>query len=298
MLVSDQAHATVGTALSLAGIGTSAVHVIPTDGQGRLDVEHLAALLRHQPGPTIICAQAGNVNSGAFDPFDRIADLTEGHHAWLHVDGAFGLWANASPRYRRLLAGVERADSWTVDAHKWLNVPYDSGMVVVRDQHRHQGLKRARCAYAGPATPDHRDGSSWVPENSRRARAFVLYATLATLGRAGVADLVDRCCGAAAHLARRAADIPHCQVLNDVVLNQVLLRFDPPGVTDPTAFHEQLADAVCSGGVSWLATTRWRNESALRISVSNWSTTAVDVDRTIEAMQAAVRAVHKVADHG
>lgn len=288
VLVGEQAHGTVGAALAFAGIGTDAVTAIPTDGQGRLDAVELGALLRRRPGPTIVCAQAGNVNSGAFDDFDAIADLTSAHGAWLHVDGAFGLWAAASPRYRHLTVGVDRADSWTIDAHKWLNVPYDSGMVVIRDPERHESLKRTRCAYAGQVVPDHRDGSAWAPENSRRARAFVLYAALAALGRSGVADLVERCCAAAAHVARRCAELPDCEVLNDVVLNQVLLRFSAPDGVDPTAFHEQLAEAVRGSGVAWLATTRWQDEPALRISVSNWSTTTADVDRTIEVLRSAV----------
>lgn len=291
VLVSDQAHGTVGAALALAGVGSDAVSAIPTDDQGRLDVAELGAQLRHASGPTIVCAQAGNVNSGAFDAVDAIADLTAAHRAWLHVDGAFGLWAAASPRYRHLTVGVDRADSWTIDAHKWLNVPYDSGMVVVRDPQRHQSLKRTRCAYAGQAVPDHRDGSTWVPENSRRARAFVLYAAVATLGRSGVADLVERCCAAAAHFARRAAGLQHCQVLNDVVLNQVLLRFSPCDGIDPAVFHEQLAGAVRESGVAWLGTTRWREGPALRVSVSNWATTIADVDRTIEVLRSAMSTV-------
>lgn len=290
VLVGEQAHGTVGAALAFAGIGTDAVSAIPTDGQGRLDPTALGALLRHESGPTIVCAQAGNVNSGAFDAFDEIADLTTAHRAWLHVDGAFGLWAAASPRYRHLTAGVDRADSWTIDAHKWLNVPYDSGMVVIRDAERHQLLKRSRCAYAGEAVPGHRDGSAWAPENSRRARAFVLYAAIASLGRSGVADLVDGCCDAAAHVARRAAELPGCRVLNDVVLNQVLLRFTPPAGVDPAAHHEQLAEALRGSGTCWLATTRWQGEPALRVSVSNWSTTLADVDRTVEVLRGAVSA--------
>lgn len=290
VLVSEQAHATVLTALALAGIGTAAVSVIPADDQGRLDTMELGALLRQRSGPTIVCAQAGNVNSGGFDAFDEIADLTSAHGAWLHVDGAFGLWAAASPRYRHLTVGADRADSWTVDAHKWLNVPHDSGMVVIRDAERHKLLKRARCAYAGEAVPDHRDGSTWAPENSRRARAFVLYAALAALGRSGVADLVERCCEAAAHFARRSAELPRCQVLNDVVLNQVLLRFTPPAGVDPAEYHEQLAEALRGSGTCWLATTRWQDGPALRVSVSNWSTTLADVDRTVEVLRNAVSA--------
>lgn len=291
VLVGEQAHATVGTALGLAGIGTRAVTAVPADDQGRLDVAALEALLRHEAGPTIVCAQAGNVNTGAFDDLGAIADLTAAHGAWLHVDGAFGLWAGASPRYRHLTVGVDRADSWTVDAHKWLNVPQDSGIVVVRDAARHARLKHARCAYAGPLDPDHRDGSAWVPENSRRARAFVLYATLAALGRSGVADLVERTCGAAAQLARRCAELGDCEVLNDVVLNQVLLRFGAPDGADPTVFHERLAEAIRATGVCWLGATSWRGGPALRVSLSNWSTTGADVDRTFEVLRDAVAAV-------
>lgn len=285
VLVGEQAHATVGTALGMAGIGARAVTSVPADDQGRLDVPALEVLLRAGSGPTIVVAQAGNVNTGAFDDLGAIADLTAEHGAWLHVDGAFGLWAAASPAYRHLTAGADRADSWTVDAHKWLNVPQDSGMVVVRDAARHAALKRGRCAYAGAPEPGHRDGSAWTPENSRRARAFVLYATLVSLGRSGVAALVERTCAAAAHLARRCAELADCEVLADVVLNQVLLRFRPPDGADAAAFHERIAEAARGTGVCWLGTTSWRGGTALRVSFSNWSTTIADVERTVEVLR-------------
>ncbi len=294
VLVGEQAHATVRAALGLAGIGARAVTAVPAAAQGRLDIGALEALLRDDDGPTIVCAQAGNVNTGAFDDLAAIADLTARHGAWLHVDGAFGLWAAASPRHRHLARGADRADSWTVDAHKWLNVPQDSGVVVVRDAERHAALKQGRCAYAGAPDADRRDGSVWAPENSRRARAFVLYATLASLGRSGVADLVERSCAAATHLARRCVELPGCEVLNDVVLNQVLLRFrsdDAGAGAGDAAFHERVADAARGTGVCWLGTTRWRDEAVLRASFSGWSTTTADVDRTVEVLRDAVASV-------
>jgi glutamate/tyrosine decarboxylase-like PLP-dependent enzyme len=283
-------HATVHAALRLMGLGTRNVIAVGVDEQGRMRADALEAVLDACTGPTIVCAQAGNVNTGAFDPFPRIAALARTRGAWLHVDGAFGLWAAASPRFSYLTAGVQLADSWTVDAHKWLNVPYDSGVVMVRDRDAHRSLKAVRCAYAGTPDAATRDGSDWVPENSRRARGFVLYAALRNLGRSGVRRLVDSCCDAAMAFASRLRTLPHARVLNDVVLNQVLCRFEPPGADDVDTFNAAVAARVQREGVCWLGTTRWQGQTAIRISVSNSETTIDDIDASIAGISRALEA--------
>lgn len=290
VLCGECCHATVHTAIRLAGLGTRNVVTVPADDQGRMRPEALSTALGTCGGPTIVCAQAGNVNTGAFDPFSDLAALARSRGAWLHVDGAFGLWAAASPRFRHLCDGVEQADSWAVDAHKWLNVPYDSGIVVVRDRNAHRRLKSARCAYAGTAAADRRDGSEWVPENSRRARAFVLYAALRNFGRQGVQRLVENCCDAASAFASRLAALPYARLLNDVVLNQVLCRFEPAGVENVDNFNTEVAERVQRDGVCWLGTTRWQDRTALRISVSNWRTSLADVEASVASIAAAARA--------
>jgi glutamate/tyrosine decarboxylase-like PLP-dependent enzyme len=289
VFLSEEAHATVRNALRMLGLGARSLHHLPADDQGRMRLDWLAAELRRHPGPAMVSVQAGNVNTGTFEPVGEIAELCRERGAWVHVDGAFGLWAAASPRLRTRLAGLDRADSWTGDAHKWLNVPLDSGMVVVRDPGEHQRLKGERCAYAGAAGL--RDGSTWVPENSRRARAFVLYAALRSLGVEGVRRLVEGCCDRAAELAAGVSRLPHARVLNDVVLNQVLVRFQPPHVADMVRFHDDLALAVQRGGRCWIGSSRWKGQPTLRLSVSNWSTTTSDVQDTLAALGRALEEV-------
>jgi glutamate/tyrosine decarboxylase-like PLP-dependent enzyme len=237
----------------------------------------------------ILSVQAGNVNSGAFEPIEAIADLVRGENAWLHVDGAFGLWAAVSPELNGHLKGMERADSWATDVHKWLNVPYDSGIVIVKNPVQHRSLKTSRCAYAGEESESRRDGSSWAPENSRRARAFVVYAVLRELGRAGVQDIVERCCMLARCFARGVTQIPGAQVLNDVVLNQVLVRLGSTTANGADALHQAVAAKVQAEGRCWLGTTTWRGHSALRLSICNWMTTEDDIALVLESLACAVR---------
>jgi selenocysteine lyase/cysteine desulfurase len=225
----EQAHATIYTALRLLGLGSDTAVRIPADDQGRMDPGALNAALAGSDGPAIVCAQAGNVSTGAFDDFESIADVCAAQQAWLHVDGAFGLWAAAAPATRHLTRGVQRADSWAVDAHKWLNVPYDGAMAIVA----HPDAHRAAMSLAGPylvADPGQRDNTNYVPESSRRARAVPVYAAIRSLGRAGVAELIERNCAQARRMAERLAAIRGVDVLNDVVLNQVLVRL--PGGDD------------------------------------------------------------------
>jgi glutamate/tyrosine decarboxylase-like PLP-dependent enzyme len=234
-------------------------------------------------GPTIVCAQAGNVNTGAFDPLAEIASLARARDAWLHVDGAFGLWAAASPAHRHLTAGVAGADSWASDGHKWLNVPYDSGFAIVKDPAVHRAAMSVGAAYLVAGDAGRRDALDWVPELSRRARGFPVYAALRSLGRRGVAELVERCCTLARRMAEVLGAAPGVAILNEVVLNQVLVRFDSD------AFTRTVIDRVQEDGTCWLAGTTWHGRGAMRVSVCNWSTTAADIDRSADAILAAGR---------
>jgi glutamate/tyrosine decarboxylase-like PLP-dependent enzyme len=240
--------------------------------------------------PTIVAIQAGNVNTGAFDPADAIADALAGHpNAWLHVDGAFGLWAAASPQLRHLVAGVERADSWATDAHKWLNVGYDCGFVAVRDQEAHRAaMVSAKAAYLMQDAA-HRDNWEYVLDSSRRARGFVVYAALRSLGRNGVREMVERCCRLARRMADRLRAADGVEILNDVVLNQVLVRLTPPDGGDADAFTREVMTRVQDEGEAWMGGTTWHGMGAMRISVSNWSTTEADIDRTADAILRAAR---------
>ncbi|HVF35836.1 MAG TPA: aminotransferase class V-fold PLP-dependent enzyme, partial [Candidatus Saccharimonadia bacterium] len=225
VVIGEEAHVTIHTALRYLGLGTRRARAVACDAQGRMIASALAATLTECTHPTLVCAQAGNVNTGAFDPLDAIADLSKAHGAWLHVDGAFGLWARASARHAHLARGAERADSWATDAHKWLNVPYDCGIVIVKDGAAHRGAMAVRAAYLELAAHAERDALEYVPEFSRRGRSVPVYATLRHLGRRGVSDLVDRCCAHAVRFATLLAREDGIAILNEVVLNQVLVRF-------------------------------------------------------------------------
>jgi glutamate/tyrosine decarboxylase-like PLP-dependent enzyme len=278
VLAGAKRHGTIDRSLRLLGLGTGSVTVIPADDQGRMSVDALRAELAEGNGPTIVCAQIGEVNTGAFDDLEAIADAAGEAGAWLHVDGAFGLWAAASPELRHLTAGLERADSWATDAHKWLNVPYDSGIAFCAHPESHQAALGIRSAYLLHVDPETgRDPVDWNPEHSRRARGFAVYAALRALGRSGVADLVERLCARARGIAAGVAEIPGCELLNDVVLNQVLIRFESDEATDA------VVAAVQAGGEAWAGTTLWDDRRAIRISVSNWQTSEDDVRRTVAA---------------
>jgi glutamate/tyrosine decarboxylase-like PLP-dependent enzyme len=271
VVVGEQRHATVDRALRMLGLGAP-TDVVPADDNGRM----LADQLTLTDEPTIVCAQAGEVNTGAFDPFGAIADACDlAGNTWLHVDGAFGLWAAASDSLRHLVEGVERADSWAVDAHKWLNVPYDSAIAITAHPESHSGAFSLRAPYLVFDT-ETRDALDWNPESSRRARGFTLYAAIRALGRSGINAMIERCC---AH-ARRFADgltALGAEVLNDVELNQVLFRFATDDQTNA------VLKAVQSDGAAWMGGTTWGGRAAIRISVSNWQTSEDDVDRTLAA---------------
>jgi glutamate/tyrosine decarboxylase-like PLP-dependent enzyme len=287
VICATSCHSTVRTAIRMIGLGAGNIETVATDREGRMEVGALKQTLCAGAGPTIVCAQAGNVNTGAFDPIADIAELTRGRGAWLHIDGAFGLWAASSPGLKHLVAGVERADSWATDAHKWLNVPYDSGLVIVRRPENHLRLKVEQCAYAGTAEPGYRNGSEWVPENSRRARAFVLYATLRTLGKKGVRQIVENDCAMASLFATELARHPSVNIVNQVVLNQILFRVAASPDTNDD-FHARVANRIQQTGVCWIGTTKWDGKTVLRISVSNWATTEADVNASVESIREAI----------
>ena len=271
-------HTTVDRALRFLGFGTAAVEEVPCDDQGRVLPEALAAALSRGEGPTIACAQAGEINTGAFDDLDAAADAAARTGAWLHVDGAFGLWAAAAPSLRHLLRGVERADSWATDAHKWLNVPYDSGIALCRHPGSHRAAMAVRASYLVQAEEEgQRDPMDWTPEFSRRARGFAVYAALRALGREGLAELVERSCAHARRFGSELARIPGCDVLNEVVLNQVLFRFESDAKTEAALAGVQRSTA------GWMSGTTWQGRRAIRISVCNWATSDADVDATIAA---------------
>ncbi|MFL6012153.1 MAG: pyridoxal phosphate-dependent decarboxylase family protein [Gaiellaceae bacterium] len=284
VLVGEKRHVTVDRALRLLGLG--APRTVPADDQGRMDVEALRAALSAGDGPTIVCAQAGEVNTGAFDPFDDIAAAAAEHGAWLHVDGAFGLWAAASPKLRHLVRGTERADSWITDAHKWLNVPYDSALVLCRDVEAHRAAMTVSASYLIQDEGQRvvRDQVDWVPEFSRRARGFAVYAALRSLGRSGLAELVERTCECAQRFAEGIATLSGVELLNEVVLNQVLFRFETDEQTD------EALRAVQDAGEVWMSGTTWNGRRAIRVSVSNWQTTDEEIDLALASFRAAVQA--------
>jgi glutamate/tyrosine decarboxylase-like PLP-dependent enzyme len=295
VIVSAEAHSTIPRALQFLGMGRDRVRPVPTDDQGRMRADELAAVLDEVPAdaPLIVCLQAGNVNTGSFDPIaDAIQLVRRRAGAWVHIDAAFGMWAATSPALRHLLAGHERADSWATDAHKWLNVPYDSGLAFVADPVAHQRAMSPPPAAYMPYG-EQRDQVTWVPEFSRRARGFTIYAALRTLGRDGVRQQVERCCALARRVAERLDAADQAEVLNDVVLNQVLVRFHPPGGGDTDGLTRDVIRRVQEEGTIWLSGTTWHDMAAMRISLSNWSTSEADADRAVDAI---LRAAGPIAD--
>ena len=282
VIVGEERHATIGRALRFLGLGEKTVTVVAADAQGAMDATALEEGLKRRDGPTIVCAQAGNVNTGAFDPFRSIAEASHDQGAWVHVDGAFGLWAAASPELRHLVDGIELADSWAADGHKWLNVPYDSAFVACAHPDSHRIAMALHAPYLVRDPNGSRNGSDWTPESSRRARAFAVWAALRSLGRNGVAEMIERCCEHARSFATKLSDRDGFEVLNDVVLNQVLVR-----VGDDDDRTRATADGVQRRGGAWLGETTWHGKVALRISVSDQATTAEDVDNAIEEIVAA-----------
>jgi glutamate/tyrosine decarboxylase-like PLP-dependent enzyme len=290
VVVGAERHVTIDAALRFLGLGSGRLRVVGADGQGRMDAAALPEALAACQGPTIVCAQAGNVNTGAVDPLPAICAAAHERGAWVHVDGAFGLWAAASLALRHLVAGVEQADSVATDAHKWLNVPYDSGLVFVAHPEAHRAAFATVAGYLTPGERDQRDPDAYTAEFSRRARGFPVWAALRSLGRSGVADLVERCCGHARRFADTLGAAAGVEILNEVVLNQVLVRFLDPG-GDADGRTREVIRRVQADGTLWLSGTTWQGMAAMRISVSNWSTTTADVDRSVAAILAATKEV-------
>ncbi len=282
VLVGAKRHSTIDRALRFLGIGRAQIDVVDALPDGRLDPAALERALATVDGPVIVCAQAGEVNTGVFDDLEAVADAVAGTGAWLHVDGAFGLWAAAAPSLRHLVAGIERADSVATDAHKWLNVPYDCGIAFCAHPDPHREAMTAHAAYYVRDPDAIREPIDWTPEHSRRARATSVYAALRQLGRSGVAELVERSCAHARRFADGVRGLPGCEVLNDVVLNQVLFRFADDATT------QRVLAAVQASGEAWMSGTEWDGRPAIRLSVSSWRTTERDVDRAIAGFAAAL----------
>ena len=283
IVASVERHATIDRALRLLGLGDGSIEAVPALANGEMNPHALEAALAAAPGvPTIVCAQAGNVNTGACDDLRAIGTATREHGAWLHVDGAFGLWAAACPRKAALVDGVELADSWGCDGHKWLNVPYDSGYAFCAHPGTHADAMAYTASYlSGQVAGRAYGGGDLTIESSRRARGFATWAALRALGRSGVADLVDRCCRMAERFAERLDALDGVEVANDVVLNQVLVRVGDEELTG------RVERAVQDDGTCWLGATTWRGQRLLRISVSNWSTGEADVDASVDAIRRA-----------
>jgi glutamate/tyrosine decarboxylase-like PLP-dependent enzyme len=280
VVVGAERHATIDRAVRLLGLGERSLEVIPALSDGAMDAGALVELLGAlEPGPTIVCAQAGNVNTGACDDLAAAGAAARAAGAWLHVDGAFGLWAAASPRTASLVDGVELADSWACDGHKWLNVPYDSGYAFCAHPDVHATALAYTADYlTGQVAGRGLGGGDFVPESSRRARGFATWAALRSLGRSGVTELVDGCCAVARRLAAGLDELDGVEVVNEVVLNQVLVRVGDAELTD------RLERAIQDDGTCWLGATTWRGERLLRVAVSNWSTTETDADLVVETI--------------
>jgi glutamate/tyrosine decarboxylase-like PLP-dependent enzyme len=285
ILTGQTRHESLLRAARLVGIGTRAVDVLPVDAQSRLRLDALAEALASSDQPTVVCLQAGDMNTGAFDPFEQACALARSHRAWVHVDGAFGLWAAASPRLRHLLAGADAAQSWATDGHKWLNVPQDCGYVFIADRDAHRGAFAQSTSFAH-AVQDTRRQLEWGPDWSRRTRALPSYAVIRSLGRSGIAAMIEGCCDHARALTDGLSALPGVEVLAWPQINQALVRF-----LDADGRHDERTEAIVSriqaAGVAWFGSTTWHGMRAMRISVCDWRTDARDVERAIQAVRLA-----------
>ncbi len=289
LLASRERHGSVKRAVRLLGLGSDNLTGLDTDAQGRLDPHALAqAFAAHPDAPTIVVLQAGELNTGVFDPFEQLIPIAKRHNAWVHIDGAFGLWAAASPRFKHLCAGAAAADSWATDGHKWLNVPYDCGYAFVA----HPDAQRAAMSYQASYWVFERavrEQIDWNPEWSRRARGFATYAAIRQLGRSGIAGTVERCCGCARALTLGIGRLPGAEVLWEPVINQGLVRFLDPAGQDHDRRTDEVIAAILAGGEAFFGGVTWHGMRAMRISLCNWMTSEADVDRAIEAVR---RAMH------
>ncbi len=292
VVTGEHRHATIARSVRLLGMGTDCVVDLPLDPAGRLPAAVLQAELSKTPDtPTIVLMQAGEINTGAYDDFEALVPIARKYRAWVHVDGAFGLWAGASPKLRRFLRGVDAADSWATDGHKWLNVPYDCGYAIVADAEAHRAAMSQRAAYLTPSETA-RDEVDWNPEFSRRARGFATYAAIRQLGRQGIAALVERCCEHAHAIAVGIGALAGAELLWEPTINQGLVRFPDPRAGATGADHdrhtERVIAAIVAGGEAFFGPSTWRGMRCMRISVCNWQTSADDVRRAIEAARVAI----------
>jgi glutamate/tyrosine decarboxylase-like PLP-dependent enzyme len=291
VLTTENRHESIIRAVRLVGIGAKAIACLPGDNQGRMNPAELAPVLRDAAdAPTIVSLQAGDLNTGTFDPFAEACRIAHAHGAWVHVDGAFGLWAATSEKYRHLLDGAEQADSWATDGHKWLNLPFDSGLVFVADPAAHRGAFAQSASYSVP-TEDLRNQKDWNPEWSRRARGFTAYAAIRALGRSGIAAIVERCCAHAARLVAGIGGLAGAEIVARPIINQGLVRF-----LAKDGNHDRRTDDVIeriqAKGVAWFGGATWRGMRVMRISVCNWATTDRDIDQTIASVREAIAETH------
>ncbi|HEX2804639.1 MAG TPA: pyridoxal-dependent decarboxylase [Kineosporiaceae bacterium] len=284
VLTTAQAHASITRSARLLGLGSGCIRSVAGDDLGRMSPAALGAALAEQSGPTIVILLAGDINTGRYDPFEDLVPMAHDAGAWVHVDGAFGLWAAASPTRRHQLAGVAAADSWATDAHKWLNVPYDSGIAICADPAALTAAMGVRASYLTHAGDQTRDQIDWNPEWSRRGRGVPIYAALRSLGRTGIADLVERTCRAATSLTRQLGALPGAELLADPVVNQGLIRFLDPLEIDHDAWTDHVIGRIQAEGTAWFGGTNWNGMRAMRISVCGWSTTDTDVEQAVAAV--------------
>jgi glutamate/tyrosine decarboxylase-like PLP-dependent enzyme len=289
VLANRQRHGSVEGALRLLGMGRANIVDLPEDELGRVRPDGLEQeLQRHHDSPAIVILQAGEINTGACDPFDLLIPVAKTHSAWVHVDGAFGLWAAASPKLKHFVKGVQEADSWATDGHKWLNVPFDCGYAFVAHPRAHQAAMSHRASYL-TFDADARDQIDWNPEWSRRARGFSTYAALRQLGREGVAALVERCCAHAHALVTRIGQLPGAELMSEPTINQGLLRFpDPrPGATesDHTRRTNEIIAAILASCEAFFSGSDWKGHRVMRVSVCNWQTSDGDVERVVRAVE-------------
>ena len=288
VVMKTERHSTIDRALRYLGLGESTAVEVRSDGQSRIDPHALERTLVNLGGPTVVCVESGNVNTGAFDPFDEVVAVVDQHRArgnptWVHADGAVGLWARASAARRHLTEGLERLDSWSTDAHKLLNVAYDSGIAITRRPAAHRAAMSVHASYLIQADGEARDPLDWNPEFSKRARGLGIYATLRSLGRSGFADVVDRAHSLARRFADQLAASGRAEIMNEVVFNQVLVKWlSPEGNHD--AFTDQVMASIQADGTAFFSGTNWNGMRLMRISVSDWATDEEDVDQAVEAL--------------
>ena len=296
VLIGADAHATVFSGLKYLGLGARRVRTVATDDAGRMDPADFERALAASTGPAIAIAQAGQINTGACDPFAALAPMARERGAWLHVDGAFGLWAQACPSRAHLTAGVEAADSWAVDGHKWLQTPYDCGYAIVRDGEAHRRAMAVSASYLPPAEGAERDPSAYVPELSRRARGFSTWAMIRRLGRAGIAELIERNCALAERMAGALAAEPGAALVAPVELNQFMIRFGADrGDAEGDRLTLATIQAVQADAVAFLGPAQWRGRWVMRVSVTSAATTGADIDATVASVLAAWRGVKAAA---